>query len=288
MEPIQDRGMLMLLVIGASGNVGREVTRLLAESGEQVRVLTRNPGSAAVPDGVEVVRGDLADRESLETAMKGADGAYSLMRPDPAATRNLAAAAASQGLERIVLLTSLAAEAADTPLGRQHREAEQAVEATGLTWAFLRPTNFASNSLAWAQSIRAEGAVRAPFGTFKSAVIDPRDIAAVAVAELRSPDQANRVHRLTGPQVLGLTDQIAIIGEVLGRDITYLEQSEREAHEELLARGVPAPVAASILAGQRGALTQEQHVYDTVQEVTGRPATPYRDWVTANRAAFAS
>ena len=277
----------MLLVIGASGNVGREVTRLLAESGERVRVLTRDPGRAAFPDQVEVARGDLADRESLESAMKGADGAYSLMRPDPAATRNLAAAAASQGLDRIVLLTSLAAEAADTPLGLSHREAEQAVEATGISWAFLRPTNFASNSLAWAQSVRAEGIVRAPFGTFRSAVIDPRDIAAVAVAELRSPDRANRVHRLTGPRVLGLTDQVAIIGEVLGREITYVEQSEDEARAELLARGVPAAVAASILAGQRGALTQEQRVYDTVRQVTGRPATPYRDWVTANRKAFA-
>jgi uncharacterized protein YbjT (DUF2867 family) len=276
----------MYLVIGASGNVGREVTRLLIEAGEQVRVLTRDPGRAAFPDAAEVVRGDLADTESLESAMKGADRIYSLMRPDPAASRNLAAAAASQGLDRIVLLTSLAAEAGDTPLGVAHREAELAVEATGIGWAFLRPTNFASNSLAWAPSIRAAGIVRAPFGTFKSAVIDPRDIAAVAVAELRSPQQANRVHRLTGPRVLGLTEQIAIIGEVLGREISYVEQSEAEARDELTARGVPAPVAESILAGQRGALTQEQHVYDTVAQVTGRPATPYRDWVTANKEAF--
>jgi uncharacterized protein YbjT (DUF2867 family) len=277
----------MHLVIGASGNVGREVTRLLVEAGEQVRVLTRNPGRAAFPDAVEVVRGDLDDTESLESAMKGADRAYSLMRPNPAVSGNLAAAAASQGLDRIVLLTSLAAEAADTPLGLAHREAELAVEATGIAWAFLRPTNFASNSLAWAPSIRAAGIVRAPFGTFRSAVIDPRDVAAVAVAELRSPDQANRVHRLTGPRVLRLTEQIAIIGEVLGRDITYVEQSEAEARDEMVARGLPAAVAESILAGQRGALTQEQHVYDTVGQVTGRPATPYRDWVTANRSAFA-
>jgi uncharacterized protein YbjT (DUF2867 family) len=279
----------MYLVIGASGNVGREVTRLLIEAGEQVRVLTRDPGRTAFPDAVEVVRGDLDDTASLESAMKGADRAYSLMRPDPAVSRNLATAAASQGLDRIVLLTSLAAEAADTPLGLAHREAELAVEAAGIAWAFLRPTNFASNSLAWAPSIRAAGIVRAPFGRFRSAVIDPRDIAAVAVAELRSPDavQANRVHRLTGPRVLGLTEQIAIIGEVLGREISYVEQSEAEARDEMVARGLPAPVAESILAGQRGALTQEQHVYDTVGQVTGRPATPYRDWVTANRAAFA-
>jgi uncharacterized protein YbjT (DUF2867 family) len=276
----------MYLVIGAAGNVGREVTRLLIEAGEPVRVLTRDPGRTAFPDAVEVVRGDLADTKSLESAMKGADRTYSLMRPDPAVSRNLAAAAANQGLDRVVLLTSLAAEAADTPLGRAHREAELAVEATGIAWAFLRPTNFASNSLAWAPSIRAAGIVRAPFGTFRSAVIDPGDIAAVAVAELRSKDQANRVHRLTGPRVLGLTEQVAIIGEVLGRDITYVEQSEAEARDEMVSRGLPAPVAESILAGQRGALTQEQHVYDTVRQVTGRPATPYRDWVTANKEAF--
>jgi len=277
----------MLLVIGAAGNVGREVTRLLAESGERVRVLTRDPGHAAFPDRVEVARGDLADRESLESAMKGADRVYSLMRPGRGAAENLAAAAASQGLDRIVLLTSLAADAAATPLGLSHREVEQGVEATGITWAFLRPTNFASNSLAWAQSVRAEGIVRAPFGTFRSAVIDPRDIAAVAVAELMSPDLANRVHRLTGPRVLGLTDQVAIIGEVLGREVTFAEQTEDEARAEMLARGMPPAIVDAILAGQRGALDDVPVVYDTVAQVTGRPATPYRDWVTANRGAFA-
>jgi uncharacterized protein YbjT (DUF2867 family) len=277
----------MYLVIGASGNVGREVTRVLAGAGEQVRVLTRDPGRAAFPDGVEVVQGDLADTDSLESAMKGARRVYSLMRPDPAAGRNLAAAAASQGPERVVMLTSLAAEGEGTSLALAHRTAELAVEDTGIPWSFLRPTNFATNSLAWAPSIRAEGIVRAPFGTFRSAVIDPRDIAAVAVAELRSPDQGTRVHRLTGPQVLGLTGQVAIIGEVLGREVSYVEQTEHEAREELVARGLPAPVAEAILAGQRGALDAEPRVYDTVRQVTGRPATPYRDWVAANRGAFA-
>ena len=277
----------MYLVIGASGNVGREVTRLLAQAGAQVRALTRDPGRAAFPAGVEVVRGDLADAQSLESAMKGASGVYSLMRPDPAVARNLAAAAASQRPDRVVMLTSLAAEGDGTALALAHHAAELAIEDTGIPWSFLRPTNFATNSLAWAPSIRAEGIVRAPFGTFRSAVIDPRDIAAVAAAELRSQDRGNRVHRLTGPQVLGLTDQVAIIGEVLGREVSYVEQTESEARAELIDRGLPAPVAEAILAGQRGALDEEPRVYDTVRQVTGRPATPYRDWVTANRAAFA-
>jgi uncharacterized protein YbjT (DUF2867 family) len=277
----------MYLVIGASGNVGREVTRLLAADGERVRVLARDPGRVAFPDQVEVVRGDLADQGSLESAMKGADRVYSLMRPEPAIARNLAAAAASQRPERIVLLTSLAAEAGGTPLALAHRDAERAVEDTGIAWSFLRPTNFASNTLAWAPSIRAAGIVRAPFGSFRSAVVDPRDIAAVAVAELRSQDQASRAHRLTGPQVLGLTGQIAIIGEVLGREIAFAEQTEAEARAEMAGRGMPPAVADAILAGQRGALDDEPRVYDTVREVTGRPATPFRDWVTANQAAFA-
>ena len=162
------------------------------------------------------------------------------------------------------------------------------MEATGITWAFLRPTNFASNSLAWAQSVRAEGIVRAPFGTFRSAVIDPRDIAAVAVAELRSPDRANRVHRLTGPRVLGLTDQVAIIGEVLGRDITFAEQTRAT---RLAPRCSPAacrrPSSTPSSPASAARSTTCRTSTTPSPQITGRPATPYRDWVAANRDAFA-
>jgi uncharacterized protein YbjT (DUF2867 family) len=206
------------------------------------------------------------------------------MRPGTAS--HLASAAADSGVDRVVLVTSLAAEWGDNPLSRSHRDAEAAVRDSGVTWAFLRPTNFASNSLAWAPGIKASGTVRAPFGGFRSAVIDPRDIASVAVAVLTSPGHEGKVYPLTGPAALSVAGQVAVIGRVLGREVAFVEQSENEARADLLSRGMPAQVVESLLTGQRAGLAAEPVVYDTVEQVTGRPARTYRDWVTANARAF--
>lgn len=275
----------MYLIIGGSGNAGREVTRQLAAAGEPVRVLSRDPARAQIPDGVEVVQGDLGNQHSLESAMRDVTRVYSLMRPGTAG--NLAAAAKGAGVQGIVLLTSLAAAGpADTPMGAAHRQAEAEIKGTGIPWTFLRPTNFASNSLAWAPSIRAEGIVRAPFGSFKTAVIDPRDIAAVAVAALTSTSHAGQAYPLTGPEALSVIDQVSAISDVLGRDIAFAEQPEQDARQEMLQRGMPAPVVESLLASQRAALSDEPRVFPTVEEVSGRAPFTYRDWVTYNLPAF--
>lgn len=274
----------MFLLIGGSGNVGSEVARQLARTGEPVRILTRDPARGRFPDGAEVVQGDLAKPETLATAMKGVTRLYSLMRPGTA--EFLARAAADAGVSRIVLLTSLAAESGDTPMAQAHRAAEAAVGVTGIPWTFLRPTSFASNSLAWAPSIRAHGVVRAPFGSFRSAVIDPRDIATVAVAALLEPGHSGNAYPLTGPEPLSPRDQAEVIARALGRDIDFIELSEEEARADMLQR-MPRPVVESLLATQRATLSNDPPVYDSVERITGAAATPYRAWVADHLNEFA-
>jgi uncharacterized protein YbjT (DUF2867 family) len=274
----------MYLVIGAAGNVGREVTGQLLASGDKVRVLTRDQRQAAFPDGVEVAEGDLADTETLAAAMRDASRLYCLMRPGTA--DNVVAAAKDAGVEHIVMLTSMsAAERGDNPLARAHQHAESAIAGSGIAWTFLRPTNFASNSLAWAPAIRAGETVRAPFARFRSAVIDPGDIARVAVTALRSPEHDGKIYPLTGPDPLSITDQIRIIGEALGREIGFAEQSEDEARTSMLER-MPPHIADALLASQRAAADAEPPVLDTVAQVTGRPARSFRDWVTDHLSLF--
>jgi uncharacterized protein YbjT (DUF2867 family) len=273
----------MFLVIGGSGNVGREVARKLAGAGKPVRILTRDPARGPFQDGAEVVQGDLAKPETLATAMKGVTRLYSLMRPGT--TEHLARTAADAGVSRIVLLTSLAAEIGDTPMAQGHRAAETAVRNTGIPWTFLRPTSFASNSLAWAPSIRAHSVVRAPFGSFCSAVIDPRDIAAVAAAALLEPGHSGNAYPLTGPEPLSARDQVEVIARALGRGIDFIELSEEEARADMLPR-MPRPVVESLLAAQR-TTRDDPPVYDTVERITGVAATPYRDWVAGHLTEFA-
>jgi uncharacterized protein YbjT (DUF2867 family) len=274
----------MFLVIGASGNVGREVTSQLLAAGQQVRILARSPARVSFPAAVEVVQGALEHPETLAAAMKGVSAVHSLMRPGT--TGHLASAAAEAGVDRIVLITSLAAEWGDSPLSQSHRDAESAVSGSGVPWTFLRPTNFASNSLAWAPAVKASGTVRAPFGEFRSAVIDPRDIASVAVAALTEPGHQGKAYPLTGPEALSVAGQVAVIGEVLGREVAFIEQTEAEASADMLSRGMPAQVVESLLAGQRAGLRVAPVVHDTVERVTGRPARRYRDWVTDHAGEF--
>jgi uncharacterized protein YbjT (DUF2867 family) len=274
----------MYLVIGAAGNVGREVTGQLLASGDKVRVLTRDEQKAAFPDGADVAEGDLTKPETLAAAMRDISKLYCLMRPGTA--DNLATAAKDAGVEHIVLLTSMsAAEPGNNPLGQAHRQAETAVAASGMAWTFLRPTSFASNSLAWAPAIRAGETVRAPFARLRSAIIDPRDIAAVAVSALRSSGHEGKTYPLTGPEPLSITDQVRIIGESLGREIGFAEQSEDEARASMLQR-MPAQVVDALLASQRTAVDAEPPVLGTVAHVTGRPARSFRDWVTEHLPLF--
>lgn len=274
----------MFLVIGGSGNVGRDVARQLASTGEPIRILTRDPARGRFPDGVEVVQGDLAKPDTLAAAMKGVTRLYSLMRPRTAG--HLARAAADARVSQIVLLTSLAAESGDTPLAQAHRAAEAAVRDTGIPWTFLRPASFASNSLAWAPSIRAHGVVRAPFGSFRSAVIAPRDIAAVAVVALREPGHDGHAYPLTGPEPLSTRDQVEVIARALGRGIDFIELSEEEARADMLQR-MPGPVVDSLLAAQRATLNDDPPVYDSVKRITGAAATPYPAWVADHLTEFA-
>lgn len=137
---------MTILVTGATGNVGRHVVDGLIRAGESVRAMTRAPETAGFPDGVEVVRGDLARRESLKAALEGVDRVHLFPVPDTAeAFVQLAGAA---GVQRIVVMSSVSAEYAEGDLsGDHHRAVERVVEASGIAWTHVRPGEFMTNLL---------------------------------------------------------------------------------------------------------------------------------------------
>ncbi|MGW7533512.1 NAD(P)H-binding protein [Amycolatopsis sp. NPDC054798] len=278
---------MTFLVIGATGNVGRQVALQLTERGLPVRALARRPEKADLPDSVEVVQGDLSDVDSLRTALRGADSAFLMWplisgEPAEAIADTIAGSA-----RRLVLLSSAAARSgSDDAISQVHLAVEKAIERTSLEWTFLQPHGFATNALNWAPHIRKDGVVRGAYGSASSTLIHEADMAAVAVAALTSDGHAGAKYDLTGPSALTQVDQVRVIGEVIGRE-TRWEEVSREVARELLLERIPAKYADVMLdAYARLAQREPDRPTATVEEVTGVPARTFAQWVADHAAEF--
>ncbi|MFL6234278.1 MAG: NmrA family NAD(P)-binding protein, partial [Thermoanaerobaculia bacterium] len=159
-----------------------------------------------------------------------------------------------------------------------YAEIERRIEASGLQWTFLRPGMFAANALAWwGPQIRAGGVVRWPYGEAPTAPIHERDVAAVAVRALLEDGHGRAEYVLTGPESLSQREQVTAIGEGIGRPLRFEEISSEEARREL---PFPASALDMLLKAWAAALGHPALVTSTVEEVTGKPARSFRDWVS--------
>ncbi|WP_017593857.1 NAD(P)H-binding protein [Nocardiopsis potens] len=278
------------LVVGATGNVGRKVAEGLLAEGRAVRALVRDPRSAALPEGAEAVRGDLTDPAGLAAAAAGADSAFLVWPSPPVEAAPAAVGAIAAGTGRIVYLSSAGiddrkAEQAD-PVNRFHARLERLVEDSGAEWAHLRCASFAASLLHWADQVRA-GVVREAFGGARRALIHERDIADVAVRALAGGGRTGRRLMLSGPAALSQVEQVRIIGEVLGRPVRFEELSEDEVRAAMRAEGWAEPDIDGMLAAYAVMAETPQPVWNTVQEVTGRPARTFREWAADHAHDFA-
>src|SRR5215467_10894728 len=212
----EHEGGLMILVTGATGNVGGELVRALAGAGRPVRALTRDDSPRQWPAGVQQAAGDLNKPERMAAALAGAGQA---------------------GVGRVVMLSGSSAASGDTSnaVSRYMIESEATVRACGLEWTMVRSFGFMSNTLQWVPQLAAGDLVRAPFAGVAVAMIDPYDIAAVAAAALTSDGHEGRVYTVSGPEPLRPADRARILGEVLGRDLRFEGQPDDEARAEMSA-----------------------------------------------------
>ncbi|MBN6051021.1 NAD(P)H-binding protein [Nonomuraea sp. RK-328] len=268
----------MIVVTGATGNVGRALVETLAAAGEQVTAVSRRP--AQVPDGVRHHQADLNDPASLRPALAGADALFLLVAgDDPHALVKEAA-----GVERVVLLSSQGA--GTRPETYRHPALfEQALRESGADLTILRPGGFASNAFAWAESIRTARTAAAPFGDVGLPTIDPADIAEVAAAVLREPGHAGRTYELTGPELVTPRERAAAIGEALGEPVRFVEQTREEARAQML-QVMPEPVVEGTLAILGAPTAAEQAVSPDVERVLGRAPRTFAEWAARNLPAF--
>ncbi|WP_042442029.1 NAD(P)H-binding protein [Streptacidiphilus jiangxiensis] len=277
----------MILVTGATGNVGRNVLEQLVEQGHSVRALSRAPQDSAWPAEAEVATGDLADTASLEQALTGVETVF--LFAVPGATAGFVAAAEKAGVRKVVLLSSGAvdddAEAQSDLIAAYHHEAEQALRGSSLEWTFLRPQVFAANTLMWAGQTKAGDVVRGAYAEAASAPVHEADIAAVAVAALTQDGHGGQIYWLTGPESLTHADQARIIGEALGRPLSYQELPV-EAVRQALSAHVPAPILDAMLTLWAGSVGRQVPTTADIEKVTGRPARSFHSWVRDHASAF--
>jgi uncharacterized protein YbjT (DUF2867 family) len=278
--------MNRILVIGATGRVGRQVVSQLLDAGDRVRALCRHPESAGLPASVEIAAGDLTLPETLDPALDGADTVF-LVWTAPRETVGPALDRITRRAKRVVFLS--APLKTPHPLFQQPNpgaamtaQIERIIEGSGREFTFLRPGMFASNAvLWWAGQIRAGDVVRWPYALVPTAPIDERDIAAVAVRALREEGHAGAEYGITGPASLTHVDQVAILGEVLGRPLRYEEVARQEWRPPF------PPFVANMLANAwEAAMGHPAWMTSTFAEVTGRQPRTFREWATDNAATF--
>jgi uncharacterized protein YbjT (DUF2867 family) len=281
----------VILVTGATGTIGRPLVHLLSAAGEQVRALARHPD--ALPPGVEVVGGDLSRPDTIATALQGVTSLFVHPRAvGAAAAPPLLALAADCGVKNVAVLSALNVDDDLTSQpsranGDRNKEVEDAVAASGLSWVSVRSGSFAASTLTmFAAQVRNGDVVRGPYAAFADAPIHEADVASVLAVALRDGGLAGQRISVTGPQSLTHAQMVATIGEVIGRPLRYDEMSPTEAADGLVAHGLPRPFAEAIMARYARELARPAPITDSVEQILGRPAHTYAEWVVDHAAAF--
>jgi uncharacterized protein YbjT (DUF2867 family) len=282
----------VILVTGATGQVGREVVRQLAAESEPVRALVRDPARAShlrLP-GVDVVIGDMGRPETLDPALQGVDRVFLLSPADPEQVTlqgNVVQASKRAGVARIVKISVAGGPDAATQIGRWHWTTEKQIEASGLGFTMLRPTLYMQQTLSFAPSVATSGSFSAPMGTGEVAVVDARDVAAVAVRVLTEGGHDQKIYDLTGPEALSFEAVADALSEAIGRKVSYVHVPPEYFRKQLLGGGVPRWLVddmlllfASFRDGYGAAVS------DSVQAVTGHKPRTFRQFARDYAAAF--
>lgn len=276
----------MILVTGATGNVGRPLVGLLVEASVPFKAFVRDPERARdlLGPGVELVRGDFAESATLEAALEGVEVMF-LLNGDPELEGRAIDVAIWSRVRRVVKQSALA-DRLEPP--SFHRRIELKLERSGLGYTHLRPNAFMQTLGGYLPALIDDGGTfRLPAGEGRVGWVDVRDIAAVAFHVLTEEGHERRVYPITGPESLSMAEVADKVSGVMGRRVHYENVPLALVHQIMVERGLPARFA-TFLVGFYAAVREGNHdlVTDTVAEVTGRQPYTFDSFVREHDDAF--
>jgi uncharacterized protein YbjT (DUF2867 family) len=279
----------MILVTGATGNVGRHLVHELRDRGVPARAFVRDERKAAevLPSGVELEVGDFADASSVARALDGVQQVYlaSNGRGQREYEGRVVETAMGAGVRRIVKLSSWVDWG--TSLWDWNVDCERQLRASSIPAVVLRPTFLMANLLASGDSIRQQAKLFAPAEGARVAMIDPRDVAAVAATILAGGGSEEQTYVLTGPEAITYDEIAETLTAVVGRPIEFVPVSDEAAHEAFLRGGVPDWAAGALVSLFQKLREGVQDVTtDVVRRLTGREPRPVAEFLRDHAQVF--
>jgi uncharacterized protein YbjT (DUF2867 family) len=244
----------MILITGASGNVGREVLKQVVARGVKVRAAFQSVSKAAVaPSGVDIVTMDYNRPETLQAALKGVERVFLVGPPTPNLTaleRKVIDEIKQAGTIHVVKLSAMGCRGAIFP--RQHADSEEYIKSSGLPYTFLRPNGFMQNFINYnGPTITTQNAFYGSQGEGKVSHIDLRDIGAVAAKALTENGHEGKTYTLTGPEALSNGRVAQILSDDTGREIKYVDLPPDQFKQALVGAGLPEWSADALVDLQR-------------------------------------
>jgi uncharacterized protein YbjT (DUF2867 family) len=286
--------IIMILVTGANGLSGRLVIREFVRQGYPVKALVRSRAKAqeleALPM-VELVEGDMLRPNTLTEALSGVERVLLISSPDQQMVETQCMfidAAKKAGVRHIVKFSGLNT-AFDSPFlfARMHAEIELYLENSGIAWTHLRPSQFMQVYLREVPTIIAKSAFFLPLEDAKLAPVDIEDIAKVAFILLHTQGHEGKSYDMTGPEALDMTEVAAQISLAIGKTIHYVNISQAERRQKLLAAGTPSYFldALDVQAELRRQGAEAAVHLETYTALGVRPTT-FAEFARRNAAAF--
>lgn len=277
----------MILLTGATGNVGKELVPYFINEGVKVRVLVRDEHTVIEwKNKAEIAIGDLDKPETLTAAMRGIDRLF-FVTPVTSQVENLLRAAKQASVRHVVKQSTIEADRSLGP-GKWHREQEELIKSMGFEWTFLRPTMMMVNTIEWwSATIKAQDAVYFPGGKGKVSSVDPRDIAAVVHAVLTRSGHEGMIYELTGPEVFTIGEMVQVLAKVLGKPLRYASIPAFLAAIWLRKFGMSHELVNALMETLR-ALRKNEYAYvtDAVERVTGDKPRTFEAWCRENASSF--
>lgn len=285
----------MILVVGATGNTGSQVCQELSAQGILYRALTRHAGDARdkLPQGAEIVEGDLNDAEQVRNALQGITSVYLVTPPNAQMVdwqNRVIDAAKEAGARKVVKLSGLGASPGAGPrLPRLHAEIEKHLIDSGLDYCILRPNLFMQNLLGHGDSVKADGMIYAPAADGQISFTDIGDVARIAVRCLTDDSLTDEVVALTGHSAESFYNVAEELARLTGKQVTYQPVSFSDARASMVDSGYGEWLSDALIElFELYASNQGSHVSDGYKQVLGDQPTQMNDFLKQHQSAFMS